>query len=179
MMIGRFLLAINVKIDCYSHDTTIQLNYWKRELVDVANGRTVLHYFAELLVQKLGTFRIKLITYGLRYLIHYFTKVLTTSHTSILMIFRSPTLPLTSPQIYSQTLKRWIHCDPCEGAIDTPLMYERGWNKKLSYVIAFSNEEVQDVTWRYTAQYAEVRSRRILCKEEDLLRLIFQLTNDL
>lgn len=85
----------------------------------------------------------------------------------------------SSMQVYSQTLKRWIHCDPCEGAIDTPLMYEKGWNKKLSYVIAFSNEEVQDVTWRYTAQFAEVRSRRFLCNEDDLLRLIFQLTTEL
>jgi hypothetical protein len=29
-------------------------------------------------------------------------------------------------------------------------MYERGWNKKLSYVIGFARDHVRDVTRRYT-----------------------------
>jgi peptide-N4-(N-acetyl-beta-glucosaminyl)asparagine amidase len=41
-------------------------------------------------------------------------------------------------EVYSNERKKWIHCDPCENAYDSPLMYETGWNKKLSYIIAFS-----------------------------------------
>lgn len=82
-------------------------------------------------------------------------------------------------QVYSKSLKRWIHCDPCEGTIDAPLMYEKGWGKQLTYVIAFSNEEVQDVTWRYTTQFSEIRARRKLCGENALLNLILTLSDQL
>jgi len=68
-------------------------------------------------------------------------------------------------EVFSEDQQRWIHCDPCEDSWDSPLLYSEGWGKKLSYVIAFSKDEVVDVTCRYTRQWDECRTRRSKCPE--------------
>ena len=40
--------------------------------------------------------------------------------------------------------------DPCEASLDRPLLYEAGWGKKLSYVIAIGTSGFVDVSRRYT-----------------------------
>ncbi|KYB26414.1 peptide-N(4)-(N-acetyl-beta-glucosaminyl)asparagine amidase [Tribolium castaneum] len=81
-------------------------------------------------------------------------------------------------EVYSVTQKRWVHCDCCENACDTPLMYETGWNKKLTYIIAYSPDEVQDVTWRYSSNHREVRTRRNKCSEDELVNALITLRNE-
>lgn len=75
-------------------------------------------------------------------------------------------------QVWSVLENRWIHVDPCENVMDRPLMYEKGWKKQLTYIIAYSKDEVQDVTWRYTRDQPGVMKRRNLCSENSLLQLI-------
>nr|SVE75132.1 EOG090X06HD [Daphnia dolichocephala] len=82
-------------------------------------------------------------------------------------------------EVYSEKLKRWLHCDSCEAVCDKPLLYDVGWGKKLSYVIAFSKDEVQDVTWRYTRNHKEVIIRRNLVSEEWLLQQTDRLSRQL
>ncbi|KAJ8020029.1 Peptide-N(4)-(N-acetyl-beta-glucosaminyl)asparagine amidase [Holothuria leucospilota] len=81
-------------------------------------------------------------------------------------------------EVFSGSQQRWFHCDPCENVCDRPLLYEHGWGKKLSYVIAFSHEEVVDVTWRYTNHPQDVISRRTECREEWLMDVIAHLNKE-
>jgi peptide-N4-(N-acetyl-beta-glucosaminyl)asparagine amidase len=68
-------------------------------------------------------------------------------------------------ECYINEYKRWVHMDSCENAFDTPLIYEKGWGKKLSYVIGFSKDEVIDVTKRYVLNFKANRMRRNLVPE--------------
>ncbi|CAA0815586.1 Peptide-N(4)-(N-acetyl-beta-glucosaminyl)asparagine amidase [Striga hermonthica] len=61
-------------------------------------------------------------------------------------------------ECFSPYLGRWMHLDPCEGIYDNPLLYEKGWGKKLNYVIGIAKDGVYDVTKRYTRKWHEVQS---------------------
>ncbi|CAM9857108.1 unnamed protein product, partial [Phaeothamnion confervicola] len=60
----------------------------------------------------------------------------------------------------------WLHADSCENKLDKPLMYEKGWGKRLSYVLAFHHRGgVADVTPRYTRRWRQVLCRRTAVPE--------------
>lgn len=82
-------------------------------------------------------------------------------------------------EVYSESQKRWIHVDPCESVIDTPLLYEVGWGKRLNYCIAFSQYEVTDVTRRYVIDYESTKRNRHKCDESWLDQYLHQVTYDL
>ena len=68
-------------------------------------------------------------------------------------------------EVWSDRRGAWLHADACEGKIDEPSMYEHGWGKKLSYVLAFTSEgrgHVVDVTGRYSRKLlsGDMQTRR-------------------
>nr|XP_043616454.1 peptide-N(4)-(N-acetyl-beta-glucosaminyl)asparagine amidase isoform X2 [Erigeron canadensis] len=81
-------------------------------------------------------------------------------------------------ECYSIFLGRWMHLDPCEGIYDTPLLYEKGWNKKLNYAIAIAKDGVHDVTRRYTRKWHEVLSRRNMTTEAAVSNILGNLTRE-
>ena len=82
-------------------------------------------------------------------------------------------------EVYSTAQRRWLHADPCENICDEPLLYESGWGKKISYIIAYSPDDIQDVTWRYTAHPSDVLSRRMACRETWLVHTIIELRKNI
>lgn len=63
-------------------------------------------------------------------------------------------------EVWSPARQRWLHCDSCEDAMDRPLLYEAGWGKKLSFIVAFGPDEVVDVARRYSKKHSELMARR-------------------
>ena len=78
-------------------------------------------------------------------------------------------------EVWSEVEDRWLHVDPGE-AVDSCLVYEVGWGKKLTYVIAHSKDEVQDVTWRYSKNHEETKARRNLVRPKWLTALLLSLS---
>lgn len=78
-------------------------------------------------------------------------------------------------EVYSTLQNRWIHVDPSDNVVDAPLMYEHGWKKVVRYIVSFTYDDVQDVTWRYTNQHQQVLSKRDKCTEKELLDTILAL----
>ncbi|GFR48158.1 hypothetical protein Agub_g9993, partial [Astrephomene gubernaculifera] len=80
-------------------------------------------------------------------------------------------------EYYSHRLRRWVHLDACEASYDQPLLYEGGWGKQVSYVVAAGATGVADVSQRYTARWAEVVGRRTLVPERWLERQLDEMTS--
>ncbi|XP_030534710.1 peptide-N(4)-(N-acetyl-beta-glucosaminyl)asparagine amidase [Rhodamnia argentea] len=81
-------------------------------------------------------------------------------------------------ECFSVYLGRWMHLDPCEGVYDKPLLYEKGWNKKLNYAFGIAKDGIHDVTKRYTKKWHEVLTRRNLITETSLSAVLAKLTKE-
>jgi hypothetical protein len=68
-------------------------------------------------------------------------------------------------EVWMPRLGRFVHVDPCECKFDTPLLYEKGWGKKLTFVFSFSRYGVDDATARYTRDLENVLRRCGLARE--------------
>jgi len=83
-------------------------------------------------------------------------------------------------EVWSHRTRRWICADSCEGVIDEPGMYEKGWGKKLNYAIGATKDSVVDVTRRYTRKFHEDEfqaRRREFAPDEESSENVFRLAN--
>jgi hypothetical protein len=55
---------------------------------------------------------------------------------------------------------KWYHGDPSEGVFDRPIMYEKGWGKKLTFIFGVTPTSIEDISERYTADYPAMIARR-------------------
>ena len=80
-------------------------------------------------------------------------------------------------EFYNEEEKRWIHVDPCEEAYDTPLVYEQGWKRVMTFIVGASDEEIVDVTPRYVKDWHIVKERRSEKMENNLKAIINNMNN--
>ncbi|XP_017045655.1 peptide-N(4)-(N-acetyl-beta-glucosaminyl)asparagine amidase isoform X2 [Drosophila ficusphila] len=78
-------------------------------------------------------------------------------------------------EVYSDAQMRWLHVDPSENVVDSPLMYQHGWKRHIDYVLAYSRDDIQDVTWRYTNDHQKILQLRKLCSEKELVQTLDQI----
>ncbi|CUA70874.1 peptide-N4-(N-acetyl-beta-glucosaminyl)asparagineamidase [Rhizoctonia solani] len=79
-------------------------------------------------------------------------------------------------EYFSPAAGRWIHTDSCEAARDQPLLYDRGWGKKMSYIIAFSVDGASDVSRGYVQNSNEMFQRRHDAPEPALAEELARIT---
>ncbi|VEU23820.1 DEKNAAC104913 [Brettanomyces naardenensis] len=75
-------------------------------------------------------------------------------------------------EYYSTNLDRWVHLDCCENSFDNPLLYNRGWAKKMSYIFAISDYYIRDVTDKYIDKDLERTIPRDKMSEDNLAKLL-------
>lgn len=80
-------------------------------------------------------------------------------------------------EYWSPALKHWVHLDSCECARDQHLLYDKGWGKKQSYILAFSIEGAQDVTKAYVQDWEAALQRRQRISEGELEQLLDSVTS--
>ncbi len=75
-------------------------------------------------------------------------------------------------EYYSVSLSRWVHVDSCENAWDTPLLYEQGWGRNMTFLLGHSTTGIYDVSRRYVKDWNLIAQRRRQCEVDRLNKLI-------
>ena len=81
-------------------------------------------------------------------------------------------------EVWSENFQRFVHVDPCEGIVDSPLLYEYGWSKDFQYVISISQYECIDVTRRYTRKFNSIIQNRNQLIDEEWFQKIISFRNN-
>ena len=63
-------------------------------------------------------------------------------------------------EFYNEEEQRWIHLDSCEEAYDTPLLYEQGWGRVMTFILGMSEDGLVEVTPRYVKDWKIISERR-------------------
>ena len=63
-------------------------------------------------------------------------------------------------EFYNEEEKRWVHIDSCEEAYDTPLVYEQGWGRVMTFILGMSDDGLVEVTPRYVKDWKIINERR-------------------
>jgi len=81
---------------------------------------------------------------------------------------------------FSPAQGRWIHLDSCEAVRDQPLLYSKGWGKRMSFCLAFSTDGAMDVSRGYISpeKWQEAsKIRASIISEADLEKALTSTTN--
>jgi hypothetical protein len=88
---------------------------------------------------------------------------------------------------------RWVHLDPCEAAVDNPLLYQ-SWGKNQTFIVAFHDTlntrggqengidrfaTIEDVTHRYTSDQTEVITERRGISEDTVAKAIEEVSKSM
>jgi peptide-N4-(N-acetyl-beta-glucosaminyl)asparagine amidase len=78
----------------------------------------------------------------------------------------------SSPSSSSSSEKgQWVHIDSTLDypiSLNHPQYYEQNWKKEYQYVLAFTADEVKDVTKTYTIKWETILQRRLKSKNNSI-----------
>ena len=82
-------------------------------------------------------------------------------------------------EFYNEEEQRWVHLDSCEEAYDTPLVYEQGWGRVMTFILGMSDDGLVEVTPRYVKDWKIISERRSEKMEIKLSTILEDVNNEM
>ena len=82
-------------------------------------------------------------------------------------------------EFYNEEEQRWVHLDSCEEAYDTPLVYEQGWGRVMTFILGMSDDGLVEVTPRYVKNWKIISERRSEKMEIKLSTILEDVNNEM